>query len=116
MQELCTATKAGTTPKEFIMRTIGFAIALLSTLAVAAAAQAGQKFKPKQISCEEFLTLDEQVQPRAVYYVAGYNSAGNLTADEVETDVLVKPVAVGVLEDCKKEPKATLWSKIKSKL
>jgi len=64
------------------------------------------------MSCEEFLAVEDVVQPKLVYWAAGFNKDGGATdsvVDITETDRIV-PVLV---KECKEAPKLTLWQKIK---
>ncbi|MET0499405.1 MAG: HdeA/HdeB family chaperone [Steroidobacteraceae bacterium] len=65
------------------------------------------------MSCAEFVTLDDIVQPKVVYWAEGYSKKGrpiDAVVDVVETDTLV-PMLVS---ECKATPKLTFWEKIKS--
>lgn len=86
---------------------------LLTVTAVPTVMAAQHKTKPTTMTCEEFLTLDDSVQPGIVYWSEGYNKKGQ--ADEVvfdidSTDELV-PV---IITECQKTPKASFWQKIKN--
>jgi len=68
--------------------------------------------KPAKMTCEEFVTLDDMVKPKVVYWAEGFNHKGkpiNATVDIDATDKLV-PVLV---TECRKTPKASFWQKIK---
>jgi len=68
--------------------------------------------QPAKMSCEEFLAVEDVVQPKLVYWAAGFNKDGGATdsvVDITETDRIV-PVLV---KECKEAPKLTLWQKIK---
>jgi hypothetical protein len=84
-------------------------------LFVAATAQAGSKIK--NITCEQFLELDESNQNNIVYWVEGAYTAESKTevaaADvEVGYDRFGRPVAE-VVTACKADKKASLLDKIK---
>ena len=68
--------------------------------------------KPANMTCEEFVALDDVVKPKVVYWAQGFNKKGWPTDSEVdvgETDRLV-PVLVA---ECKETPKLTLWQRLK---
>ena len=84
---------------------------------VALASPALAKDKLKDITCEQFLALDESNQNNIVYWVEGAAVAdskkGVAAADiEVGYDAFGRPVAE-VVTACKADKKATLWDKIK---
>jgi hypothetical protein len=93
---------------------LGAAVAI-GAVVVAAPAQA--KDKLKDITCEQFLAMDESNQNNIVYWVEGAAVAdskkGVAAADiEVGYDIFGRPVAE-VVTACKADKKATLWDKIK---
>ncbi len=74
-----------------------------------------KKVKPLEMTCDEFLALDKDVQPEVAYFLDGYNRKDKTdvaVAGEVD---LERDTAVFV-EICKPAPKESLWAKIKSKL
>ena len=69
--------------------------------------------KPTKMTCEEFLSLDDSVQPSIVYWSEGFNKKGQPTDavfDITSTDELV-PI---LITECQKTPKASFWQKIKN--
>lgn len=67
---------------------------------------------PTKMTCEEFLTLDDSVQPGVVYWSEGYNKKAQ--ADEVVFDIAATDELVPVIiTECQKTPKASFWQKIK---
>ncbi len=60
------------------------------------------------MTCEEFIALDEEVQPVVVYWLHG--KSGEI--EVIEIDEYQTPVAYAVTE-CQKEKEATVWDKIK---
>jgi hypothetical protein len=78
----------------------GIALAGLACGATAhASASKPGKVKAKQITCEEFLALGTDVQPRVVYWIEGYSKAGRPEAAEIDLDALERPVAMVVTGD-----------------
>jgi hypothetical protein len=87
----------------------------VSALLVAAPAQA--KDKLKDITCEQFLAMDENAQNNIVYWVEGAavaDSKKEVAAGDIEVgyDAFGRPVAE-VVTACKADKKASLWEKIK---
>jgi hypothetical protein len=93
--------------------------ALISTLALAVAVNAlpaaGKTVNPPKMTCEEFLALSDEVQPRAVAWLDGYSASGKLKEQDIaEVDVDRETETLVVL--CKQDPKVTFWDKIKAHL
>ena len=64
-----------------------------------------------QLTCEEFLSIDEINRPKIIYWTVGQMKKGKPEHVDVlisRTDRLV-PV---VIEECKKNPKKTFWQEI----
>jgi hypothetical protein len=78
----------------------------------ALAAKKSEKMKAKEFTCEEFLTLGTEVQPRVVYWLDGLSKSGKLEEAEVDVDAFERPVAM-VVTQCHKTPKATVLEKVK---
>lgn len=75
----------------------------------------GAARKPVNMTCKDFVELDNVVKPKVVYWAEGFNKRGkavNSVVDVDETDRLV-PVLVS---ECKGTPKLTLWDEIKKHL
>lgn len=84
-------------------------IATALTLSISAApAFAGKTVKPDNMTCEEFLTLDDEVQPSVIYWMQGKSGE----VDEIDVDEHSRPVAY-VVTECYKEKQATVWEKFK---
>lgn len=73
-----------------------------------------KKVKPVKMTCEEFLSLDEDVQPEVSYFLEGYNRKSNTDVAVAGEIDLERDTAVFV-EICKPAPKESLWAKIKVK-
>jgi hypothetical protein len=66
--------------------------------------------KPANMTCSEFIALDDVMKPKVVYWAAGFNKKGkpaDSAVDVVETDKLV-PVLV---TECKASPQLNFWQK-----
>jgi len=68
--------------------------------------------KPAKMTCEEFVTLDDAVKPKVVYWAEGFNRKGKPVDAVVDIDATDKLVPILVTE-CQKTPKASFWQKIK---
>ena len=90
---------------------IGAAL-VVSMLIIHPAGAAGGK-KPSEWTCQDFLAVDDDVKPQVVYWMEGYNKAGKPEAAEVDVDYFDRPITT-VITECKKEPKASLWDKVKN--
>lgn len=83
------------------------AAALALSIAVAPVF-AGKQVKPEKMTCEEFLEIDEEVQPVVVYWLHG--KSGEIEAIDIEE--YSSPVAY-VVTECQKENNASVWEKVK---
>jgi hypothetical protein len=69
-----------------------------------------------QITCEEFLALNESDRNKIAYWVDGYQVAkGEAAVGTVAFDKFGQPIGA-LVEDCKATPKETLWQKLKKHL
>ena len=69
-----------------------------------------KKVKPTKMTCDEFVAMDQTVQPEAVFWAAGYNAGvkqEDVTAVDLERDIGV------VVVECKQAPKESFWTKVK---
>ena len=90
-------------PFVFPLAAATLAMSIVSTTALAA-----DKAKPETITCEDFLVLDEAVQPGIVYWLNGKSGE----VDAIDVDEYDTPVAY-VITECQKEKGATVWQKVK---
>lgn len=79
----------------------------LGVIAATGSAMADGK-KMMEITCEDFLALGEDVQPRVVYWMAGYTENGKPEDVIFETEKFKQPVTE-VIEACKAQPKARVY-------
>jgi len=79
-----------------------------------AASSAAQKPLGK-MTCEDFLALDETVQPKAVIYAVAYAKGGKPEAAvvDIEATDTITPL---VIEECKAKPKESFWAKVKAEV
>jgi len=95
---------------------LAFATACMmaSVITTGHAASSGKKTIDK-ITCQEFLDLDETYRPMYVAWAWGYNYGQTEPASGwVDVDG-VEQITPYVVTECQKEPKASFWSKVKSK-
>jgi len=98
-----------------ITRVLGLG-AVLGVAWVAMPAQAGDKIK--DVTCEQFLAMDEDERDDIVYWIHGVEVASSkkaVTAADIEVgyDFFGRPVAE-VVTACEADKKASLWEKIKA--
>jgi len=79
----------------------------------AATAAKTQTLNPAKAKCEDFVALGEEVQPLAVYWVAGHAKAGKIKGGEVDEEFLERPIAT-LVQDCKAQPTASFYDKTKA--
>ncbi len=63
-------------------------------------------------TCEEFLAVDEQFQPKVIYWSSAQTKAGKALGSAVDIEGAEKVVPM-VIDDCKKAPQESFWSKLK---
>lgn len=86
-----------------------------STMPAKADKGATKGIKAEKLRCEEFLALDDVTRPALVYWAEGVNSKGKPedAVFDIQTTNRLVPV---LIEDCKQEPKASFWTKMKVEL
>ncbi|SDI03049.1 HdeA/HdeB family chaperone [Nitrosomonas sp. Nm132] len=67
--------------------------------------------KPANITCEEFLALDDVLKPKVVYWAEGFNKKDKPIEYVLDVDKTDRLVPVIVIE-CKETPKLSFWQKI----
>jgi len=73
-----------------------------------------KKINPLKSKCQDFVELDEVLQPVAVYWVAGRDKSGKLEkGGEFDEEFLEQPV-IDLVQDCKAHPKAPFYAKAKA--
>jgi acid stress chaperone HdeA len=90
-------------------------LAVVIGVAGAAGVAQAKKHNLPKMTCEEFLALGEDLQPRAVAWLDGYSKGGKLKEEDVGEVDVDRQVEVLVVS-CKEDPKKTLWDKIQEKL
>lgn len=82
------------------------------TSTATAQSQTKQNIKLHDMTCEDFLAIDESFKPKAVYWAAAHvkgHAPKDAILDITGTERLI-PVIIQV---CKEQPKASFWEKIK---
>ena len=97
--------------KTTIALTLGAGLGILLSAGVATAD------KLKDITCDQFLAMDESQQDDVVYWISGIEAASSKKTDDageidVGFDVFGQPVAA-VLTACEADKQASLWEKVK---
>lgn len=67
-----------------------------------------------KLTCEQFLELDVEIQPRVTYWAVAYAADDDAEEAWIDVDVTEELTAV-VIEECRKTPKESFWRKLKSK-
>jgi acid stress chaperone HdeA len=98
-----------------MMRSLLFVSAVAIAFAALAPAAGAKTVNPPKMTCEDFLALGEDIQPRAVAWLDGYAAGGKLKEQDVgEVDVDRQTEDLVVV--CKQDPKVTFWDKVKAHL
>jgi LysM repeat protein len=82
-------------------------------LSVRSAAKPAAKKPLARMTCEDFLGLDENFQPKAVYWAVAYGKHGTPDAEAMDVDSVETIVPV-VIDECKKVPKESFWQKVET--
>ena len=69
--------------------------------------------KPIEMTCEDFVGLESDVQPELYYYMAGYDRASR-TETDVSGEVDLEQDYQTFVQVCKPAPKESLWTKLKA--
>ncbi|MGD9658601.1 MAG: acid-activated periplasmic chaperone HdeA [Methylocystis sp.] len=63
-------------------------------------------------TCEEFLAVDDQFQPKVIYWSSAQTKAGKALGSAVDIEGAEKVIPM-VIDDCRKAPQESFWSKLK---
>lgn len=77
-------------------------------------AKSAKAVKPTEMTCEEFLSYDEVTRPEIVFLSEGMKGKAKAKDTVVDVDRISTLVPV-LVEDCKNEPKASFWQKLKAR-
>lgn len=86
----------------------------LAVAAVATTASAADAKKPVgQWTCADFLAVDDQFKPKAVYWATAYAKGGKPEASviDIEGTERVTPM---IIDECTKAPQASFWQKLRA--
>lgn len=74
-----------------------------------------KRVKPVEMTCEEYLSLEKDVQPEVAYWVEGYDRKTKTEVEAAGEVDLERDVAV-LIEMCRPTPKASFWKRLHEKL
>jgi acid stress chaperone HdeA len=95
------------------MKVISAAVGI-AVCCIAFSAQAAEVKKPlAEWTCADFVGLDAQFQPKAVYWAAAYAKSGKPEAAVLDVEGIEK-LTPAVVADCKQDPKASYWTTLKA--
>jgi predicted GTPase len=99
------------------MKKTTIALSLGAGLGILVSAGAASADKLKDVTCDQFLAMDESQQEHIVYWIngieAGSSKKGVDAGDiDVAYDAFGQPIAA-VVTACEADKKASLWDKIK---
>ncbi len=70
--------------------------------------------KPIEMKCEDFVSLESDVQPELYYYLDGYDRARR-TQTDVAGEIDLEQDYQTFVQVCRQAPKESLWDKIKAR-
>jgi acid stress chaperone HdeA len=86
----------------------------LAAAAVATTATAAETKKPVgQWTCADFLAVEDQYKPKAVYWATAYAKGGKPEASVIDIEGTEK-VTPMIIDECTKAPQASFWQKLKA--
>lgn len=92
------------------MKTLYLAAAVAAVFTTTA--QADTKKPVSKWTCEEFLAVEDQFQPKVIYWSSAQGKGGKPSGFvDIEGAEKVVPM---VIDDCKKAPQESYWSKLKA--
>ncbi|WP_444919456.1 acid-activated periplasmic chaperone HdeA [Microbulbifer sp. CnH-101-G] len=87
-------------------------LVIASLAASAALADKHPKKPAKDWTCADFLAIDDEFKPKAVYWAAAYSKRGKEEGDMLDIDGTEK-VTPMIITACTKAPKESFWTKFK---
>jgi acid stress chaperone HdeA len=95
------------------MKTISAAV-MIAAGCMALSVQAADVKKPlAEWTCADFLAVDAQFQPKAVYWATAYAKSGKPEAAVIDFAGTEK-LTPEIIADCKLDPKASFWTTLKT--
>jgi acid stress chaperone HdeA len=93
---------------------VAVAVALLMTQSALAFAQSIPARKPvRQMTCGDFLRVDDAAKPEIVYWAATRDRRGGHVNAAIDVDATDRIVPV-LVEKCRDVPKASFWQTVKA--
>jgi putative ABC transport system substrate-binding protein len=71
-----------------------------------------KRVKPVEMTCEEYASLEKDVQPEVAYWLDGYDRKTGTEVEEAGEVDLERDVAV-LVEMCRPTPKASFWKRMR---
>jgi acid stress chaperone HdeA len=88
-------------------------VVLAASMAVTAAAQSPSKKPLGQWTCEEFLGVEDQSRPKVISWATAYAKGGKPEASVIDIAGIDKLTPI-IVDECRKAPKASFWTKVKT--
>ena len=93
---------------------VTLAVAVLLTQSGLAFAQSSPARKPgRQMTCGDFLLVDDPVKPEMVYWAATRDPRGSLVNAVIDVDATDRIVPL-LVERCREAPNARFWQMVKA--
>ena len=92
------------------------ATAILSVPAIVLAEKANSTLPQKPVNqwtCAEFVGIDEQFKPKAIYWASAHTKGSKKHKSNVLDIEGTEKVIPIVINECTRQPKATFWEKLK---
>jgi acid stress chaperone HdeA len=107
------STQGETTMKRlYILLTL--VLACVATSVIAQTKKPAEIKKPvTQWTCREFIALDDEYKPKAVYWASAYAQGGEPEASELDI-AGTEQITPGLVQDCEREPESSFWQKLKA--
>lgn len=88
-------------------------VALATATSAIAAAKPAPAKKVEDITCHDFIAMQDQFKPQAVSYAIGYNKAKHPDVETVDVSGVERDVPV-IISSCKERPAETLMQRIRA--
>ncbi len=95
---------------------IGVVAATLVAGSTVTFAQSDGAKKPLgKMTCEDFLSFEDNFKPKVVYWAVAYGQGGKPESAGVNVAGIEKMIPV-LIDTCKKAPKESFWEKVKAEV
>jgi len=91
----------------------GIGAALSAGMSIIHPAGAAGGKKSSERTCQDFLPVDDDLEPQVICFMEGYDKAGRPDVAEVDVAYFDRPITA-VVTECQKDPQAGLWDKIRN--